>query len=38
MIDAPLPMLVGITKKEYRELNLSKEEKDSKIWVFLDKR
>jgi hypothetical protein len=36
MIEAPVPILVGITKKEYRELNLSQDEKDSKIWVHLD--
>jgi hypothetical protein len=35
MIEAPLPLLVGITYREYRDLALSKFERDSKIWVFL---
>lgn len=37
MIEAPVPLLVGITKKEYRELNLSEDERCTKVWVFLDK-
>lgn len=36
MIEAPVPLLVGITKKEYRELSLSEEERMSKAWVFLE--
>jgi hypothetical protein len=36
MIEAPVPLLVGITKKEYKELNLSKEERASKAWIFLE--
>ena len=36
-LEAPLPILVGITMREYRELNLTQDERDSKIWVFLDK-
>lgn len=36
MLEAPVPFLVGITKKEYKQITLSKEEKDSKIWVFLE--
>lgn len=36
MIEAPVPLLVGITKKEYRELNLCEEERSNKIWVFLE--
>lgn len=36
MIEAPLPLLLGITHREYRELALSQAERDSKIWVFLE--
>jgi hypothetical protein len=36
MIEAPLPLLVGITKREYRNLDLTPQEKSSKIWVFLE--
>jgi hypothetical protein len=36
MLEAPLPLLVGITKKEYKQITLSPEEKDDKIWVFLE--
>ena len=36
MIEAPLPILVGITRREYKSLQLTKEDKDSKIWVFLN--
>lgn len=36
MIEAPLPILVGISRREYKDLNLTQDEKDSKIWVFLD--
>jgi len=36
MIEAPLPLLVGITYREYRDLSLSKFERDSKIWVLLE--
>ena len=36
MIEAPLPLLVGITYREYRDLSLSQCERDSKIWVFLE--
>lgn len=36
MVEAPLPLLVGITKREYRHLNLSENERSSKIWVFLE--
>jgi len=28
MIEAPVPLLVGITKKEYRDLNLTEQEKN----------
>jgi hypothetical protein len=37
MLEAPVPLLVGITKKEYKEITLSEDEKESKIWVFMDK-
>lgn len=36
MLEAPLPLLVGITKREYKDITLNKYEKASKIWVFLD--
>ena len=36
MLEAPLPLLVGITKREYKYINLTEEEKESKVWVFLD--
>lgn len=36
MIEAPVPLLVGITKKEYRDLSLSEEEREDKIWVFVE--
>jgi hypothetical protein len=36
MVEAPVPLLVGITKKEYRHLNLSEDERNTKIWVFLE--
>ena len=36
MLEAPLPFLVGITKHEYNNITLSDEERDSKVWVFLD--
>jgi len=38
MLEAPLPILVGITKREYRDVikTLTQEEVNSKIWVFLD--
>ena len=36
MIEAPVPLLVGITKREFRELQLSDDERDSKIWVFVE--
>ena len=36
MVEAPLPLLVGITKREYRHLNLSEDERSSKNWVFLE--
>lgn len=36
MIEAPVPLLVGITKREFRELNLTTDERDSKIWVFVE--
>lgn len=33
MIEAPVPLLVGITNREYNDLNLQKEDRESKIWV-----
>ena len=36
MLEAPLPIMVGITKREYRDISLTQDERDSKIWVFLD--
>ena len=36
MIEAPMPILVGITRREYKSLQLTKEDRDSKIWVFLN--
>jgi hypothetical protein len=36
MLEAPVPILVGITKREYKDLSLTDDEKDSKIWVFLE--
>jgi hypothetical protein len=35
MLEAPMPMLVGITHREFRNLALTQQEKDSKIWVNL---
>ena len=40
MLEAPMPILVGITKKEYEMIHdevLSAEEMEEKTWVFLDK-
>ena len=36
MLEAPLPILVGITKKEYKEMSLTPDEINCKIWVFLE--
>lgn len=36
MLEAPLPLLVGISRREYKDVTLTQEERDSKIWVFLD--
>ncbi|CDW77603.1 UNKNOWN [Stylonychia lemnae] len=36
MIEAPVPLLVGITKKEYKDLKLTEEERSQKIWVNLE--
>ena len=36
MLEAPLPLLVGITNREYKDVTLTQTEKDSKIWVFLE--
>jgi len=36
VLEAPLPILVGITNQMYRDTTLSEEERKSKIWVFLD--
>lgn len=30
-----MPMLVGITHREYRNLNLTQAERDTKVWVNL---
>lgn len=35
MLEAPMPMLVGITHREYRNLNLTQAERDTKVWVNL---
>jgi len=35
-LEAPLPLLVGITKQMYSELKLTEEERNNKIWIFLD--
>ena len=36
MIDAPLPLIAGLTKKVYKEINLTRQEKSFKTWVFLE--
>ena len=36
MLDAPVPLLAGLTKKVYKEITLTPEEKASKTWVFLE--
>ena len=36
MIEAPVPILVGITKREHRELKLTPEERVSKTWVYVE--
>ena len=36
MLEAPVPILVGITKREYKEITLNEIEKGCKIWVFVD--
>ena len=36
MLEAPLPLLVGITRREYKDVTLNQCERDSKIWVFLE--
>ena len=33
MIEAPVPLLVGITHREYNDLNLQKEDYENKIWI-----
>ena len=37
MLEAPVPFLAGITKKEYKDMTLTQEERSQKIWVFLEK-
>ena len=36
MLDAPVPMLVGLTQKSFEMLDFDSEFKDSKTWVYLD--
>lgn len=37
MLEAPVPMMVGITKKVYKHaVTLDENEKRSKVWVFLN--
>lgn len=37
MLEAPVPMLVGITKKVYKHaVTLDESERKSKVWVFLN--
>jgi hypothetical protein len=36
MLDIPQPILVGVTKRDYKTIDLTDEEKSFKTWVFLD--
>jgi len=35
-LEAPLPLLVGITRQMYSEIKLTEAEKNSKIWIFME--
>lgn len=35
-LEAPCPLLVGISPKQYKEVQLTQDERKSKIWVFLN--
>lgn len=36
IVDAPQPILVGLTKKDYRSLQMSEEDKRNKTWIIID--